>query len=164
VALQLARESIEALRNELGCKVYVAALGPKMCRLAGEVADGVLFNWLTPDFARKSADIVREGAESAGRPVPRLMTYVRVSLREDGLERLKTEAARYEGIPQYAAHFERMGVGGVDASIAGANSSEIQQRLKEWDGILDEIVVRSITPNDTKDEILELVEAAAPRS
>jgi alkanesulfonate monooxygenase SsuD/methylene tetrahydromethanopterin reductase-like flavin-dependent oxidoreductase (luciferase family) len=161
-ALQAARENVEKLRSELGCKVYLAALGPKMCRLAGEVADGVLFNWLTPDFARQSADIVREGAASAGRPAPRIMTYVRVSLREDGLEKLKKEAARYEAIPQYAAHFERMGVGGVDASIAANDAREIQDRLREWDGVLDEIVVRSITPDDSQEQLVELVEAAKP--
>lgn len=161
-ALQAARENVEKLRQELGCKVYLAALGPKMCRLAGEVADGVLFNWLTPEYAQKSADIVREGAASAGRPAPRIMTYVRVSLRDDGREKMKKEAARYESIPQYAAHFERMGVGGVDASIAANDAAEIQERLKAWDGVLDEIVVRSITPNDSKEELIELVEAAAP--
>ncbi len=161
-ALALARESIERLRTELGCQVYLAALGPKMCRLAGEVADGVLFNWLTPEYAKQSADIVREGATSAGRPAPRLMTYVRVSLRDDGLERMKKEAARYESIPAYAAHFARMGVGGVDASIAAQDAAEVQERLKAWDGVLDEIVVRSITPNDTLEETLELVEAGAP--
>ncbi len=162
-ALQTARENIEQLRNELGCKIYLAALGPKMCRLAGEAADGVLFNWLTPEYAQKSADLVREGAASAGRETPRLMTYVRVSLRDEGLERLKSEAARYESIPAYAAHFERMGVGGVDASIAAQDAAQIQERLKAWDGVLDEIVVRSITPNDTQDELLELVDAGAPQ-
>src|SRR5271169_3810971 len=29
--------------------VYLAALGPQMLRLAGEVADGVLLNWATPE-------------------------------------------------------------------------------------------------------------------
>jgi alkanesulfonate monooxygenase SsuD/methylene tetrahydromethanopterin reductase-like flavin-dependent oxidoreductase (luciferase family) len=161
-ALTLAREQIEILRQELGCKIYLAALGPKMCQLAGEVADGVLFNWLTPEYASKSADLVREGAAKAGRPTPRLMTYVRVALREDGLERLKKEAARYDSNPVYAAHFQRMGVDGVGASIPAADSAEIQQRLQEWDGVLDEIVVRAITPNDTREEILELLEASAP--
>jgi alkanesulfonate monooxygenase SsuD/methylene tetrahydromethanopterin reductase-like flavin-dependent oxidoreductase (luciferase family) len=161
-ALQTAKDHIQELREQLGCKVYLAALGPKMCRTAGEVADGVLFNWLTPEYAQKSADLVREGAEAAGRPCPRLMTYVRVSLREDGLERLKQEAARYEAIPQYAAHFERMGLGGVDASIAASDAAEIQERLKAWDGVLDEIVVRSITPDDSLDQLMELVEAAKP--
>ena len=45
-----------ALRGSVASRLVVAALGPKMCRLAGEVADGVLFNWLTPEYAKKSAE------------------------------------------------------------------------------------------------------------
>jgi alkanesulfonate monooxygenase SsuD/methylene tetrahydromethanopterin reductase-like flavin-dependent oxidoreductase (luciferase family) len=160
--LKRIRENIELLRSELDWQIYLAALGPRMCKLAGELADGVLFNWLTPDYARKSADLVREGASEAGRPAPRLMSYVRVSLGDEGLARMEKEAARYESIPSYAAHFERMGVGGVAASIAATDNTEIQERLKEWDGVLDEIVVRSITPNDTLEETLTLIDAAAP--
>jgi alkanesulfonate monooxygenase SsuD/methylene tetrahydromethanopterin reductase-like flavin-dependent oxidoreductase (luciferase family) len=161
-ALQQVRENIAALRAELDCKIYLAALGPKMCKLAGELADGVLFNWLTSEYASNSADLVREGAREAGRPTPRLMTYVRVCLGNEGLARLQKEASRYESIPAYAAHFERMGVGGVDASIAASDKAEVQERLKAWDGVLDEIVVRSITPNDTLEETLALIDAAAP--
>ena len=29
--------------------VYLAALGPQMLRLAGEIADGTLLNWATPE-------------------------------------------------------------------------------------------------------------------
>jgi alkanesulfonate monooxygenase SsuD/methylene tetrahydromethanopterin reductase-like flavin-dependent oxidoreductase (luciferase family) len=162
-ALQAARDSVAQLRSELDCKIYLAALGPKMCQLAGEIADGVLFNWLTPEYAKESADHVREGASRAGRPTPRLMTYVRVSLREEGREKMKREAARYESIPQYAAHFERMGLSGVDASITAEDAAEVQERLKAWDGVLDEIVVRSIAPNDAQEELIELVEAGAPK-
>src|SRR5262245_37661563 len=54
-ALGRVRGGIAALRRRLPARLYVAALGPRMCRLAGEVADGVLLNWLTPEHARTSA-------------------------------------------------------------------------------------------------------------
>ena len=48
--------------------VYLAASGPRMLHLAGEVADGVIINTgLTPDIVRDSIARVRAGAESAGR-------------------------------------------------------------------------------------------------
>src|SRR5439155_7098144 len=47
-ALSRVREGVATLRARLSCRVVAAALGPRMCRLAGELADGVLFNWLTP--------------------------------------------------------------------------------------------------------------------
>src|SRR5262247_4491244 len=74
-ALARVRAGIATLRAGLRARLIVAALGPKMCELAGEVADGVLFNWLTPEHARASAELVRNGARAAGRPVPRLCAY-----------------------------------------------------------------------------------------
>ena len=54
-ALKRVRDGVAALRASLSARIIVAALGPKMCHLAGEVADGVLFNWLTPEYARTSS-------------------------------------------------------------------------------------------------------------
>src|SRR5207247_5247464 len=64
-ALLRVGDGVRALRAELPARLVVAALGPRMCRLAGEVADGVLFNWLTPEHARRSAEWVRAGALAA---------------------------------------------------------------------------------------------------
>ena len=48
--------------------IYLAASGPRMLRLAGEIGDGVIINTgLTPDIVRESIAQVRAGAESAGR-------------------------------------------------------------------------------------------------
>ena len=57
-ALARVRDGVAALRQRLQTRLYVAALGPRMCRLAGEVADGVLLNWLTPEHARASIDAI----------------------------------------------------------------------------------------------------------
>src|SRR5262247_2739000 len=64
-SLARVREGVAALRAQLATRIIVAALGPKMCRLAGEIGDGVLFNWITPEHARLSAGWVREGAAAA---------------------------------------------------------------------------------------------------
>ena len=50
--LERVRAGIRALKDALDIDIIIAALGPKMCRLAGEEADGVLLNWLTPEYAR----------------------------------------------------------------------------------------------------------------
>ena len=48
--------------------IYLAASGPKMLQLAGEVADGVIINTgVTPEIVRDSIAQVRLGAERAGR-------------------------------------------------------------------------------------------------
>ena len=47
--------------------IYLAAFGPKMTRLAGSIADGVLINMANPVEIRRISDEVRRGAEEAGK-------------------------------------------------------------------------------------------------
>src|SRR3989449_8793691 len=79
-SLKRVRDGVAALRSQLTTRVIVAALGPKMCRLAGEVADGVLFNWLTPEYARQASAWVHEGAAAARRQPPKTFAYVRFAI------------------------------------------------------------------------------------
>jgi alkanesulfonate monooxygenase SsuD/methylene tetrahydromethanopterin reductase-like flavin-dependent oxidoreductase (luciferase family) len=159
-SLKRVREGVAALRSQLRTRLVVAALGPKMCHLAGEVADGVLFNWLTPEYARRSAEWVRAGATAAARPAPKLYAYVRVALGSAAHDRLNEEGGRYAGIPAYAAHFERMGVKPVETAIAAQNAQGIAAALRAWDGAIDHVVLRAITAKDTVEENLALVRAA----
>jgi alkanesulfonate monooxygenase SsuD/methylene tetrahydromethanopterin reductase-like flavin-dependent oxidoreductase (luciferase family) len=161
-SLERVREGVAELRTSLQTRVIVAALGPKMCRLAGEVADGVLFNWLTPEYAKRSAELVREGAVAAKRTPPTLYAYVRLAMGGPGLARLGEEGGRYAGILAYAAHFERMGVKPVDTAVSGQTPADIRAGLARWVGAVDEIVLRAITGNDTAEETLALVRAARP--
>jgi alkanesulfonate monooxygenase SsuD/methylene tetrahydromethanopterin reductase-like flavin-dependent oxidoreductase (luciferase family) len=160
-ALGRVRDGVAALRKSLTTRVIVAALGPKMCELAGRVADGVLFNWLTPEYARRSAELVRAGAKAAGRPMPRTYAYVRVALGPAAVERLSDEGGRYAAIPAYGAHFERMGVKPVDTAIAAASPEGIKTALASWRGAVDEIVLRAIVAKDTVADHLALIHAAS---
>ena len=48
--------------------IYLAAIGPKALRLAGQVADGVLLNaYVPPAYIRYAVDEVRSAAASVGR-------------------------------------------------------------------------------------------------
>lgn len=162
-ALRRVREGIIALRGALPAHVVLAALGPRMCQVAGEMADGVLFNWLTPEHAQISAAWVRQAALQAARPAPTLYAYVRSALGPNAATRLAAEAARYEGIPAYAAHFDRMGKAALETSVQADTAEGIQAGLAAWDGVVDEVVVRAVTANDTVDQTLALLRAAAPR-
>ena len=156
------REGVAALRSELQTRLVVAALGPKMCRLAGEIADGVLFNWLTPEHAKVSAEWVRAGAAAAGRKAPTLYAYVRLALGAKGCEKLAEEGSRYAAIPAYGAHFDRMGVKPVDTCIAAQNPADVTTAIGKWRGAVDEVVLRAITGEDTVEENLKLLRAAKP--
>src|SRR6266436_6384465 len=158
-ALARVRDGVAAIRKSLTTRVIVAALGPKMCELAGQVADGVLFNWLTPEYARRSAELVRAGAKAAGRPMPRTYAYVRVALGPAAAERLNDEGGRYAAIPAYGAHFARMGVKPVDTAIAATSPEGIRTALAAWRGAVDEVVLRAIVAHDTVEDHLTLLRA-----
>ncbi len=161
-ALTRVRTGVAALRSQLRARLVVAALGPQMCRLAGEIADGVLFNWLTPEHARRSAELVRAGAATAGRKPPKLFAYVRLAVGPAALDRLQKEADRYAAIPAYAANFARMGVKPVETAIAVQEPDAVAPALGRWQGAVDEVVLRAITGQDTVEENVTLLRAAKP--
>ncbi|MCY4273419.1 MAG: LLM class flavin-dependent oxidoreductase, partial [bacterium] len=50
--------------------IYIGATGMKMMALTGEIADGVVLNYLvSPDYNRRAMDALAEGAARAGRTV-----------------------------------------------------------------------------------------------
>jgi alkanesulfonate monooxygenase SsuD/methylene tetrahydromethanopterin reductase-like flavin-dependent oxidoreductase (luciferase family) len=161
-AFALAREGVGRLRDELGCRIVMAALAERTCRLAGEIADGVLFNWLTAEHARRSAVWVAEGAVAAGRPPPRLYAYVRVALGPAARKMIEDEGGRYAGVPAYGSHFERMGVAPVETAIAANVAADVALALEPWEDAVDEVVLRFLPSTDSLESHLELVRAGAP--
>lgn len=155
------RSAARTLRQKLTARVVIGALGPKMTGLGGQVADGVLLNWLTPSYLPRLAYIARSAAP-AGSPVPWIGAYVRVALAGPAESRLVEESARYASYPQYAAHFARMGVSAIETTVAG-DAESIRDRLHLFAGA-DEIVVRAIAADETLTSYLALLEAAAPDS
>lgn len=158
--LRPARAALEELRPQAGCELVLAALGPRMCELAGREADSVLLNWVTPEHARLSAELVLKAAEAAGRPRPGIYAYLRVALGEASLARLEREAAMYTAIPSYGANFDRMGVKAVETAVRGRTADEVRAGLRAWDGVVDEVVVRAVPAHDQVDEALAILEAA----
>lgn len=162
-ALDRIRQGVREIKQQLDVHVAVAPLGPKMCRIAGEVADSVLLNWLVPEFARTSIEWVREGAASVSRDTPLVCTYVRCAIGQASLPRLRQESDRYGSFPHYAAHFRRQGVEPIAATIHAESRDELQSRLAEYEDVLDQVIVRAVTPHDEPDEVLALIEHARPR-
>lgn len=149
--LGLVERGIETLRLATDAAIAVGALGPRMRRLAAERADGVLFNWLTPGAARSAMSELRSAAGE--RPV-RGVLYVRTIAEPGARAALEREADRYASVPSYAANFERLGMRAIDATIDDA------ARLGDFD-VVDEIVLRAITPTGSLAELERFVEEVA---
>lgn len=161
-ALARVRAGARDLARLVGARIVVGALGPRMAALAGETADAVLFNWLTPEHAERTGRVVHDTAARAGRARPSLIAYVRCALVPAAEERLRREHALYAGIPQFERHLERMGVGAYDTCVLGTDRAQLQTGIARYETVLDETVVRAITPDDSLDCLRTLLHACAP--
>ena len=95
-------------------RIYLAALGPRMCELAGEVADGVLLNWLPPSAVPASMRHVEVGARRAGRNMADLdvAVYIRTCVTDEPAavrEALARDITGYAIVSVYARFFAECG-------------------------------------------------------
>src|SRR5205085_9900738 len=74
--------------------IHLGALGPRMCRLAGAVADGVQFALMSPEGASRALWDVREGIRSAGRDGTGFDVVLRVPIAVDEPRDIVREVAR----------------------------------------------------------------------
>jgi alkanesulfonate monooxygenase SsuD/methylene tetrahydromethanopterin reductase-like flavin-dependent oxidoreductase (luciferase family) len=157
------REAEPQLRELLpGVKLVLAAMGPKMCELAGRDYDGVFFNWMTPGFAGGARAKVEAGARAAGRDTPRVFGYVRTAVGADAAERLAKEESFYRDLHKgYRDHFDRLGEPEGTVGVAAPNSTAAQDALSAYEGPLDTIVVRGLASAKVE-AMTALAESAAP--
>jgi alkanesulfonate monooxygenase SsuD/methylene tetrahydromethanopterin reductase-like flavin-dependent oxidoreductase (luciferase family) len=158
------RAAVAQLREQQpGIKVAIAAVGPKMCQLGGEIADAVLLSWALPSRIRWARERVEQGAEQAGRPAPRIAGYVRVALGATGEERIRHEVGRYQKAPHYARSFSEQEDDLIGIALERPDASELAQRLQPYRAVLDTCVVRGLPASDDVDAWLEIAELAAPK-
>jgi alkanesulfonate monooxygenase SsuD/methylene tetrahydromethanopterin reductase-like flavin-dependent oxidoreductase (luciferase family) len=155
------RESLPELRERLpGVRLVLAAMGPKMCALAGSSYDGAFFNWMTPGFAARARAQVESGAAEAGRETPPVFGYVRTAVGPDAAERLAKEEAFYRDLHAgYRNHFDRLGEPEGTVGVAAPNASAAQDALVAYSA-LDTVVVRGLT-SATAESMTALAAAAA---
>jgi alkanesulfonate monooxygenase SsuD/methylene tetrahydromethanopterin reductase-like flavin-dependent oxidoreductase (luciferase family) len=156
------RNSLPELRDALpDVRLILAAMGPKMCALAGAEFDGVFFNWMTPEFAARARKQVEAGAAEAGRECPPVCGYVRTAIGPDAAERLAKEESFYRDLhPGYRNHFNRLGEPEGTVGVAAADGSTAQKLLAAYTA-LDTIVVRGLA-SATAEAMTNVATAAAP--
>jgi alkanesulfonate monooxygenase SsuD/methylene tetrahydromethanopterin reductase-like flavin-dependent oxidoreductase (luciferase family) len=86
-------------------KIVVGALNPKMLRLAGEVADGVLLNYLPASHVPWSIEHVRAGGDAT----VYANVHVAVAARDDCIDAARRDLFSYAVVDSYAANFQRAG-------------------------------------------------------
>ena len=156
------REALPELRAALpGVRLVLAAMGPKMCALAGTSYDGAFFNWMTPAFAAEAREHVERGASDAGRETPPVFGYVRTAVGTDSERRLGKEESFYRDLHKgYRDHFDRLGEPEGTVGVAAQNSGEAQTELRRYRA-LDSVVVRALA-SATVEDLGAVAEASAP--
>jgi alkanesulfonate monooxygenase SsuD/methylene tetrahydromethanopterin reductase-like flavin-dependent oxidoreductase (luciferase family) len=156
------RESLPELRERLpGVRLVLAAMGPKMCALAGAEFDGAFFNWMTPEFAARARLQVEAGAHDAGRGAPPIFGYVRTAVGPDAADRLAKEESFYRDLHAgYRNHFDRLAEPEGTVGVAAEDPPTAQKLLASYTA-LDTVVVRGLA-SATVDAMGNVASAAAP--
>jgi F420-dependent oxidoreductase-like protein len=108
--------------------VLLAALAPRMLRLAGGVADGTV-TWMTGPrtIAEHIVPSIRAAADDAGRADPRVVCALPVCVSDDpdaARERAAKVFAVYGQLPSYRAMLDREGAEGpADVAVVGDEAS-----------------------------------------
>lgn len=139
------RYAVNLQPSPIGAKtsILIAALGPAMLRLAGELAEGTI-TWAT---GLKTLDEhilpgLEEGANRMGKPRPRVVAGFPVMLtnKPDEARTLVAETfAVYAQIPSYRAMLDREGAKGVEdlALIGDENLLRTEMSRLESAGVTD---------------------------
>jgi probable F420-dependent oxidoreductase len=118
---RLRRARLGIRRGDRTPKIVLAALNPAMLRLAGEVADGVLLNYLPATHVPWSIEQVRAGEVGAGRPRGSTTIHAYVHVGVGDRQAARTLARRdlfsYAVVDAYASSFERAGFADEVAAV-----------------------------------------------
>jgi probable F420-dependent oxidoreductase len=142
-------------------KVVLGALNPGMLALGGELADGVLLNYLPSSHVAWSVDRIREGEArrtDGGRAAVMAYVHAGVTEREHGIDNARKDLFSYAVVDAYAKSFERAGF--------GDDVSELRERhaAKDREGAVaavSDAFVDAIDFMGTPDEVRDFARAYA---
>ncbi len=108
-------------------KIDISAVGPYMCKVAGELCDGLHVHPMhsMPYIENRLLPAVKEGAERAGRSIDDIDLIIPVFAipgdseeeRQLMLQRAKTQIAFYGSTPNYAFQFDDLGYEGTTEKL-----------------------------------------------
>ena len=115
--------------------VLVAALGPVMLKLAGQLADGTI-TWMTGPKTLESHIIpsINAGAQSAGKPTPKIVAGFPVVLTNDeagAREAIGKTLQIYGQLPSYRAMLDKEGVAGPAELAFAGNEASIRAKIQQ---------------------------------
>jgi alkanesulfonate monooxygenase SsuD/methylene tetrahydromethanopterin reductase-like flavin-dependent oxidoreductase (luciferase family) len=125
---------VTALAELLGGEIplLIAALGPRLLRVAGERADGTIL-WMANARAIEShvAPRITRAAAAAGRPAPRIVAGLPVAVHDDAAEARAAAGAQfavYGNLPNYQRILAHGGISSpTEAALVGTEADVTRQ-------------------------------------
>ena len=116
--------------------VFLAALGPRMLQLAGELADGTVTTWAGPRSVEGYfLPALARAAEAAGRPTPAVIAGVCVCVTDDPDGARRWIDDRYgmaRNLPAYRAVFDREGADGPGDVLVAGDEEAVGRELRRF--------------------------------
>ena len=113
--------------------VLVAALGPRMLGIAGELAEGTV-TWMVGLKTLKThiAPRIIAAAANAGRPNPRICVGVPIAVTDDpkaARDKASVLFRRYGELPSYKSMLDIEGAEGPEEVVVVGNEEQVEQQL-----------------------------------
>jgi 5,10-methylenetetrahydromethanopterin reductase len=145
-------------RRPKAVPIYIGATGMKMMELAGEVADGVVLNYLvSPSYNQTAMEHLQVGAERAGRTVddvdrPQLVVCSLDEDRQQALDAARLLVTQYLGQQPHI-----MKASGVPQSLLDEIGSVLtwpatHEQVVEASKLVPDDIVQMITASGTREE------------
>ncbi len=149
--------------------IYIGATGMKMMELAGEVADGVLLNYLvSPAYNREAMEHLRKGAELSGRRIedidrPQLIVCSLDEDRNRALDNARQLVTQYLGQQPHI-----MKASGVSQELLDeigrvmtwpAQEHQIREAMKMVPDETVQLITASGTPAECRAKVQEYIDA-----
>ncbi|RDH80564.1 TIGR03564 family F420-dependent LLM class oxidoreductase [Mycolicibacterium moriokaense] len=141
-----------ALTGATPFPIYVAAMGPRMLGVTGELADGALPAGTGPRTIETVVvpSLARAAAE-AGRPQPRVIPVVSVAVTDDP-DAVRAAAAPamavYDSIPSYQKQYAHEGVSsGIELAVIGSADAVTKALRRYLDAGATDLVLLPLEPD-----------------
>jgi F420-dependent oxidoreductase-like protein len=116
--------------------VLLAALGPVMLRIAGELADGTVTVWTEPEtIAEHIAPALRGAASAAGRPAPQIVAAVIVNVTdapEETRRRVEEQYGAAGQLSSYRSLLDKQGKSGIAETVVAGGEDVVARAIRDY--------------------------------
>jgi 5,10-methylenetetrahydromethanopterin reductase len=164
--------NVRLLKKPISIPIYIGATGFKMMELAGEIADGVLLNYLvSPEYNKQALEFLSRGAAKSGRKIEDLDRPQLVACSMDADADKAIDTARLVVTEYLFLEPHIMKASGIKPDILDAIHRTLgswpprPDKLREALQLVDDDLVRSVcaagSPEDCRQKVREYVAAGS---